>query len=97
MQVFVGEILSAKVSYFEMRLNGSKKSARVKSSGLCVCTGTGSTSWNMSINRLTRQDVRQILELYVGPAGGGNLNEDTITRVTESFNQKFKFHPGMYE
>lgn len=91
--MFLGEILSAKVSYFEMRLNGCKQSARVKSSGLCVCTGTGSTSWNMSINRLTRQDVKEILQLYISQTGG-SLTEDVVTNISEAFNQRFKFSPG---
>lgn len=77
-----------------MRLNGCKQSARVKSSGLCVCTGTGSTSWNMSINRLTRQDVKEILQLYISQAGGRSLTEDVVTNISEAFNQRFKFSPG---
>lgn len=61
-EVFIGENLSARVSYYEMRINDGPKT-KIKSSGLCVTTGTGSTSWNLSINRLTQQSVSEVLRL----------------------------------
>lgn len=61
-EVFIGENLSARVSYYEMRMNDGPKT-KIKSSGLCVTTGTGSTSWNLSINRLTQQSVSEVLRL----------------------------------
>lgn len=76
-----------------MRLNNNKLGAKVKSSGLCVCTGTGSTSWNMSINRLTSQDVQQLLEIYTKQSGG-NISKNLVKSVADSYNETFKFDPG---
>lgn len=82
-----------------MRINNSSKSAKVKSSGLCVCTGTGSTSWSMSINRLNRQDIKNIIELYIeesGIQGYRDLSEGLIDSVYENYNQRFRYQPGRY-
>ncbi|GAB0100794.1 NAD(+) kinase [Sergentomyia squamirostris] len=43
-EVFIGETLSARVSHLQLRVNGSV--TNTKCSGLCVSTGTGSTSWH---------------------------------------------------
>lgn len=42
-EVFVGECLSSRVSYYEIGVDGGP-SEKIRSSGLTVCTGTGSTS-----------------------------------------------------
>ncbi|XP_076339070.1 NAD kinase 2, mitochondrial-like isoform X2 [Tachypleus tridentatus] len=51
-----------KVSYYELSVDGSPK-VKIKSSGLTVCTGTGSTSWSFNINKLTPQCVEQLLKI----------------------------------
>lgn len=43
-EVFIGETLSARVSSLKVRINDSDET-KIKCSGLCVSTGTGSTSW----------------------------------------------------
>ena len=58
-QVFIAECLSARVSYYEMSIDGGRQ-FKQKSSGLCVSTGTGSTSWTYNINKLTPQVVGQV-------------------------------------
>ncbi|XP_074035809.1 NAD kinase 2, mitochondrial isoform X2 [Leptinotarsa decemlineata] len=62
-EVFVGESLSARVSHLQMRLNGSTENTNLKCSGVCVSTGTGSTSWHLSMNRLPIQSVAELLKL----------------------------------
>lgn len=45
-EVFIGETLSARVSSLKVRINDSdSEETKIKCSGLCVSTGTGSTSW----------------------------------------------------
>lgn len=95
----MSEIFAARVSYFEMCLNKSSKSVQIKSSGLCVCTGTGSTSWNLSINRISKQDIRNILELY-NKEKNKKVEKDfdkLVQNVSDNFNQRFRFNPGMYK
>lgn len=85
--MFVGEKMSAQVSYFEVQLMPEGKRTKVKSSGLCLCTGTGSTSWNQSINRLTPQCVREVLK-YAG------VSEADYQTVAANYNDALLFDPG---
>ncbi|KAJ1519288.1 hypothetical protein ONE63_004587 [Megalurothrips usitatus] len=93
-EVFIGENLSARVSYYEMRINDGPKT-KIKSSGLCVTTGTGSTSWNLSINRLTQQSVSEVLRLLQDkrPDLLPALSHDTslVHDLAEEFNSSLVF------
>lgn len=92
-EVFIGEILSARVSYCELSVDNNRM-VKLKSSGLTVCTGTGSTSWYYNINKLTEQQVKSILEIAntvtnTGPAPPG---EGSIIRdITKKFNETLVF------
>lgn len=44
-EVFIGETLAARVSYLHLKVDDYKETS-TKCSGLCVSTGTGSTSWH---------------------------------------------------
>lgn len=44
-EVFIGESQSARVSHLQLRVDDSTQVTKTKCSGLCVSTGTGSTSW----------------------------------------------------
>jgi hypothetical protein len=63
----------------------------VKSSGLCVSTGTGSTSWHLSINRITEQSVAEVLKLL----GTSHRDPGFVKHVTDEFNQNLVFICGM--
>jgi NAD+ kinase len=91
-KVYMGESLSSRVSYFGLSLDGGSWT-KVKSSGLCVSTGTGSTSWHFSINRITEQTVAEMVKLL------GTSCQDTghVKQVTDEFNQSLVFNCGMYE
>lgn len=44
-EVFIGETMSARVSHLQISKDADPLVTKTKSSGLCVSTGTGSTSW----------------------------------------------------
>lgn len=88
-EVFVGEALSARVSYFELSINNNRP-VKVKSSGLAVCTGTGSTSWNLNMNKLTAHQVQSILKIIASQHGIELPNVDTL-RVAKEFNEMLTF------
>lgn len=100
-EVFVGETLSARVSYYELSVDSSAMS-KMKSSGLTVCTGTGSTSWYYNINKLTQQQVQSVLSIISDiantnndPSGGLHAdNLELISEVTRRFNQTLTFSPS---
>ncbi|CAK9806170.1 NAD kinase 2, mitochondrial [Anthophora quadrimaculata] len=62
-EVFIAETLSARTSSLLLKFNNEDDYHFVKSSGLCVSTGTGSTSWYKSINSVSPQIVQDILSL----------------------------------
>lgn len=44
-EVFIGETQSARVSHLQLQIDDQNILNKTKSSGLCVSTGTGSSSW----------------------------------------------------
>lgn len=44
-EVFIGETLSARVSHLHLKIDNQNIVNKTKCSGLCVSTGTGSSSW----------------------------------------------------
>lgn len=97
-EVFVGESLSSRVSYFELAFNGDNYS-KIKSSGLTICTGTGSTSWSFNINKLTPQCVHNLFHLIneeCFPAKPAIAEDDQnlIHRITTRFNNSLIYSPS---
>ncbi|KAJ8928861.1 hypothetical protein NQ314_018512 [Rhamnusium bicolor] len=90
-EVFMGETLSARVSHLQLRLNGSTETTNLKCSGICVSTGTGSTSWHLSINRLPAQSVAELLRLIDIDATEG---KDGLAAVlSDIYNKNLIFPP----
>lgn len=92
-EVFVGETLSARVSYYELSIDNNRLT-KMKSSGLTVCTGTGSTSWYFNINKLTEHQLKSIAAIInkvtKTTAIPTNDNE-LIGEITKQFNETLTF------
>lgn len=91
-QVFIGETLSARVSHLHIRPSTTQVITKTKSSGLCVSTGTGSTSWHTSINRLSKKNVEDLLNILKG----NNLDLAAVDpeHISEEYNKRLVFEPG---
>ncbi|XP_066143092.1 NAD kinase 2, mitochondrial isoform X2 [Euwallacea fornicatus] len=90
-EVFMGETFSARVSHLQMRLNGSTENTNLKCSGVCISTGTGSTSWHLSINRLPVQNVAELLRLIdIEPTEG---KDSLATVLSDIYNKNLVFRP----
>lgn len=93
-EVFIGEALSSRVSYYEMQIDNEPK-IKEKSSGITICTGTGSTSWHFHINQLSTDAVESILNIsnslssYKVPCDDGLIKE-----LTRKFNESLVFDPS---
>ncbi|KFM59855.1 NAD kinase domain-containing protein 1, partial [Stegodyphus mimosarum] len=93
-EVFIGESLSSRVSYYELALDSAPKE-KLKSSGLTICTGTGSTSWSFNINKVTEQCVKHLLKITSQetkldiPVSDPKL----ISQITSRFNNSLIFDP----
>lgn len=84
----MGENVSSQTSSLLIHPEGYEKTI-VKCSGLCVSTGTGSTSWHMSINRLTDDKVKMVMKL----AGNQINDKDEILSITHNYNSSLRFSP----
>ncbi|KAM7369408.1 hypothetical protein PAMP_013678 [Pampus punctatissimus] len=61
-EIFIGESLSSRASYYEISVDDGPWEKQ-KSSGLSICTGTGSKAWSYNINKLAEQAVEQVLKI----------------------------------
>uniref|UniRef100_A0A3Q2CKQ4 NAD kinase 2, mitochondrial n=1 Tax=Cyprinodon variegatus TaxID=28743 RepID=A0A3Q2CKQ4_CYPVA len=96
-EIFIGESLSSRAklkpfkphvklllhraSYYEISVDDGPWEKQ-KSSGLSICTGTGSKAWSYNINKLAEQSVEEVLKIgtYVSP-------------VTDEYNESLVFSP----
>lgn len=93
LQVFIGETLSARVSHLHLKLDDNDYFNKTKSSGLCVSTGTGSSSWLTSINRLSTENVKSLFEII--KSCGGEVSPNICPeRVSDAYNKGLVFQPG---
>lgn len=90
-EVFIGENLSARVSHLQLQIDNQKLVNKTKSSGLCVSTGTGSSSWLTSINRLSTQNVQKLLDLINGAIPENLVN---AAQIADRYNSEILFPPG---
>ncbi|KPJ10983.1 UPF0465 protein C5orf33 [Papilio machaon] len=92
-EVFIGESVTSRVSLLRLQIDNGQWT-HTKSSGLCVTTGTGSTSWHFSINCLRTHSVLELMKI-LGEEFDVKL-ETSVERareVAERYNQKLMFAP----
>lgn len=94
-EVFIGESHAARVSYYDVQLDDGPM-MKQKSSGITICTGTGSTSWHYNINQLTEQNLVEILDILSKNMGinfDQEINNNVIEEVCHRFNERLVFKP----
>ncbi|XP_078048632.1 NAD kinase 2, mitochondrial [Augochlora pura] len=87
-EVFIAEALSARTSDLLIKVNNDDKYHVVKSSGLCVSTGTGSTSWHKAINSVNPQIVREIINTIDDKR---EYSKKEIEDICSRFNDTLRF------
>ncbi|XP_056146500.1 NAD kinase 2, mitochondrial isoform X2 [Lampris incognitus] len=91
-EIFIGESLSSRASYYEISVDDGPWEKQ-KSSGLSICTGTGSKA-SYNINKLVEQAVADVLKIGKSQTGLDiPLNHAFIEKVTEEYNQSLVFSP----
>ncbi|KAM6230665.1 NAD kinase 2, mitochondrial isoform 2-T2 [Porphyrio hochstetteri] len=92
-EVFIGESLSSRASYYEISVDDGPWEKQ-KSSGLNVCTGTGSKAWSYNINKVAHQAVEEILNI-AKKHGSVNmpLNTELVQKVTSDYNESLLYSP----
>lgn len=61
-----------------------------RSSGICVCTGSGSRSWFRMMNLQTAETVQTLVAM----ATGKQLNEKETCQVLHKYHSNLLFPPG---
>ncbi|PVD23404.1 hypothetical protein C0Q70_16673 [Pomacea canaliculata] len=94
-EVFIGESLSSRVSYYEFSADDGP-GEKQKSSGITICTGTGSSSWHFHINHLSVSSVRDILVIANQKTGSQFPVDDwhMLESVVKEFNDSLRFSPS---
>ncbi|KAH0534241.1 NAD kinase 2, mitochondrial [Cotesia glomerata] len=87
-EVFIGEALSAKTSLLEIRMDDEENYHKFKSSGICISTGTGSSSWYKAINSLTPQIVKEILNVATL---NNKYTDKEIEKISNDYNNRLQF------
>ncbi|KFV84274.1 hypothetical protein N308_09867, partial [Struthio camelus australis] len=82
-----------RASYYEISVDDGPWEKQ-KSSGLNVCTGTGSKAWSYNINKVANQAVEEILRI-AKKHGGLNLplNAELVQKVTNDYNDSLLYSP----
>ncbi|KAL3085062.1 hypothetical protein niasHS_010131 [Heterodera schachtii] len=93
-EVFIGESHAARVSYYDVQVDNGPLTKQ-KSSGMTICTGTGSTSWHYNINRLTEQTLGEIFTemSLMGISLDREVDNEMVEEICRHFNAKLKFGP----
>ncbi|XP_075444380.1 NAD kinase 2, mitochondrial isoform X2 [Ascaphus truei] len=92
-EIFIGESLSSRASYYEISVDDGPWEKQ-KSSGLNVCTGTGSKAWSYNINKLAPQTVEEVLNIVKSHQHlNFPLDSDVIERVTNEYNNSLIYNP----
>ncbi|XP_044030010.1 NAD kinase 2, mitochondrial isoform X5 [Siniperca chuatsi] len=92
-EIFIGESLSSRASYYEISVDDGPWEKQ-KSSGLSICTGTGSKAWSYNINKLVEQAVEEVLKIGKSQTGLDiPLDRDFIEKVTDEYNESLVFSP----
>ncbi|KAM4710456.1 NAD kinase 2, mitochondrial isoform 2-T2 [Discoglossus pictus] len=92
-EVFIGESLSSRASYYEISVDDGPWEKQ-KSSGLNVCTGTGSKAWSYNINKMTPQTVEELLNIVKSHQQlNVHIDNDLVERVTNKYNESLIYNP----
>ncbi|XP_053994027.1 NAD kinase 2, mitochondrial-like [Hylaeus volcanicus] len=87
-EVFMGEFLAARPITLVVQVE-DQESHTIRSSGICVCTGSGSRSWYKSMNHRPPDTVQKIVEL----ATGKKLNQEETSDLLVKYHRALLYPP----
>ncbi|XP_061419311.1 NAD kinase 2, mitochondrial-like [Lethenteron reissneri] len=92
-EVYIGESISSRASYYELSVDGGPWEKQ-KSSGVSVCTGSGSSAWSYNINKIASQTVQDVLKIATDISGQSMPNDADFCRtVMERYCSSLVFDP----
>ena len=93
-EIYVGEALSSRVSYLEVKLNEQEDYFKTRNSGLLIATGTGSTSWTFNHNKVSEQSVEFAAKKLLNES---KVEKDRIREIVREYNDSLVFDAGADE
>nr|KAF6366696.1 NAD kinase 2, mitochondrial [Pipistrellus kuhlii] len=85
--------LKGLASYYEISIDDGPWEKQ-KSSGLNLCTGTGSKAWSFNINRVATQAVEDVLNIAKRQGSLSlPLNRELVEKVTNEYNESLLYSP----
>ncbi|XP_016906324.2 NAD kinase 2, mitochondrial-like [Apis cerana] len=81
-EVFIGEFLAARPITLLLDIE-EQKSYKIRCSGMCICTGTGSRFWYKAINIQSPETVEKIVEI----ATGQKLSRREIYKILNKYHR----------
>ncbi|GLD99411.1 hypothetical protein PINS_up008130 [Pythium insidiosum] len=84
-EVFIAESDASRPSHYNIGVDQHQRESQ-RSSGIIVCTGTGSSAWYYSASQIYREQVAKVLE-----AMHHTHTNETVTELTEAFNRENYF------
>ncbi|KAF1328360.1 hypothetical protein FI667_g7011, partial [Globisporangium splendens] len=81
-EVFIAESDASRPSHYNIGIDQHQRESQ-RSSGIIVCTGTGSSAWHYSASQIYREQVAKVLE-----AMNHTHTNETVTELTEAFNKE---------
>lgn len=85
----MGEFLAARPILLNVEVEG-QPTYRFRSSGIRVCTGSGSQSWYRSVSVSSIDTIRRIVEI----ATGKKLKPEESNELLYKYRQTFLYQPG---
>lgn len=86
-EVFIGDKMPGRTSELECKFDGDLP-IKIKSSGLCISTGTGSSAWSYSLNKISIDEVQTILNLSKRPA-----SQQECIDLVNKYNKNLVYSP----
>jgi len=88
-EVFIGDKMPGRTSEMECKFDGNIP-IKIKSSGLCISTGTGSSAWSYALNKISVNEVRRILNYKFC-----QISEQECIKIANEYNKNLVYRPDL--
>ncbi|XP_046819212.1 NAD kinase 2, mitochondrial-like [Vespa crabro] len=87
-EIYMGEYLSTGSITFTIQVD-DQDVYKIQCSGICVCTGSGSSNWYRSMNLQVPETVKRLTKIAMGK----EIDENEALEIIESYHRSLLFNP----
>lgn len=88
-EVFIGDKMPGRTSEMECKFDGNMP-IKIKSSGLCISTGTGSSAWSYALNKISVNEVQKILSHKFC-----QVSRQECIKIANEYNKNLVYKPDL--